>query len=63
MTLATKGPWRRGVWPNERPNQIYGIDRVDGTPQLIAELRGYSDEEIAANISKILSFCNQMYEA
>lgn len=45
--MPTKGPWREAVGPYE--NGVYGVDRVDGSKQLVAEVYGYSHEEKNAN--------------
>ena len=59
---GTKGPWRIGIPPHENPNQIWGVDWVDGSKQLVAEVYGHSEEEIAANVTSILAWCNWKHE-
>ena len=48
----TKGPWRRGK-PPYHGNEVFGIDACDGGPQLVAQVYGYSDEEMKANLRLI----------
>jgi len=60
--ISTKGPWRKGVAPYESENQIFGTDRDDGSKQLVAEVFGHSNEQIAANVSAILAWCNWRQE-
>lgn len=51
---TTKGPWRQGIPPRESLNQIWGIDTEDGSRKLVAEVFGYTEEEIQANVAAIL---------
>lgn len=34
-------------------NEIFGVDRVDGSRQLVARVYGYSAEEVRANMRRI----------
>ena len=60
--MRTDGPWRNGVPPHENANQIWGVDRADGSRQLVAEVFGHTEEEIAANVAGILAWCNWRHE-
>lgn len=63
MTPSTKGPWRQGIPPNENVNQIFGVGKVDGSRKLVAEVYGFTPDEVEANVKSILAWCNWMYEA
>ena len=62
MTPSTKGAWRQGVPPRESLNEIWGIDREDGSRQLVAKVFGHSEEQIDSNVRAILAWCNWQYE-
>jgi hypothetical protein len=53
MSRHTDTPWRVGVGPYEAGG-IYGIDRVDGSKQLIAQVYGYSHAEMLENMKVIV---------
>lgn len=49
----TAGPWRMPETAYE--NGIYGIDSVDGSKQLVAEVYGYSHKQKMANCRRIVA--------
>lgn len=59
MSRHTDTPWRVGVGPYES-GQIYGIDREDGSKQLIAQVFGYSREEMVENMKLIVDGLRKM---
>ena len=60
---STQGPWRQGKLPRENINQVYGVDREDGSSQLVAEVYGNTPEEVQSNLLAILAWCNWKHEA
>lgn len=59
MSRHTERPWRVGVSPYESGG-IYGIDREDGSKQLIAQVFGYSHEEKVENMKIIVDGLRMM---
>ncbi len=49
----TAGPWRMPESPYE--NGVYGVDSVDGSKQLVAEVYGYSHDQKMANCRRIVA--------
>lgn len=48
----TQEPWTMGK-PPYHGNEIHGVDRADGSRQLVARVYGYSAEEVRANMRRI----------